>query len=145
MLPALDSFSFLVLLSLTAIDVYAGPTRMRQTGESSKFQTSSFDAKNLLGYAYWSVWWETHLKLTFSLLSERFYDDNSWLVGQKKKSGTGISIYKFLTDDETQQTSVLVIPKELWHEASLRIKCPQRGEPGHDYEKPVNWKKLGIL
>ncbi|KAJ3929290.1 MAG: hypothetical protein NXY57DRAFT_1040924 [Lentinula lateritia] len=179
MLPSLDSFSFLVLLSINAIGVYAGPTSMRKTGGSSKSQTSRFDAKNLLGYAYWSVWWETHLKLTFSLLTERLpgglpevFDDHGWFAQQRSvlsvpendprhstitalinqcgghHPGTDVTFYQSLMADgngQTQKTSVMLIPRVLWHQASLRIECPEPGQPGHDYEKPVNWKKLKII
>ncbi|KAJ3872637.1 hypothetical protein F5051DRAFT_421078 [Lentinula edodes] len=159
MLPSLNSFSFLVLLSLTAIGVYAGPTSVKK-GESSRSKASRFDSSKLLGYAYYSpntgmvgdspqvdIFHSYGTVPQYRKVCQKclVYDDNSWLVGQKKKSGTGISIYKSRVGDEAQKTRVLVIPKALWHEASLRIECPQQGEPGYDYEKPVNWKTLGIL
>ncbi|KAJ4474576.1 hypothetical protein C8J55DRAFT_518042 [Lentinula edodes] len=158
MLPSLNSFSFLVLLSLTAIGVYAGPTSVKK-GESSRSKASRFDSSKLLGYAYYSpntgmVGDSPQVDIfpsyrTVPQYAEKcqkclVFDDNGWV---KKNRGTGrFSIQKTLVDDETQQTqhtSVLIIPNALWHEASLRIECPQWGEPGYDYEKPVNWKRLG--
>ncbi|KAH7872936.1 uncharacterized protein C8R40DRAFT_406357 [Lentinula edodes] len=153
MLPSLNSFSFLLWLSLTAIGVFAGPTRK---GGSSKFNASGFDSSKLLGYAYYSskmgmVGNKPQIDIfpsygTVPQYAENcqkclVFDDNGWV---KKKT---------LVDDETyetQHTRVLIILNALWHEASLRIECPQRGEPGslytgYDYDEPVDWKRLGIL
>ncbi|KAJ4498977.1 hypothetical protein C8R41DRAFT_108547 [Lentinula lateritia] len=187
MLPSLDSFSFLVLLSINAIGVYAGPTSMRKTGGSSKSQTSRFDAKNLLGYAYWSpntgmvgdspqvdIFPSYGTVPQYREVCQKclVFDDHGWFAQQRSvlsvpendprhstitalinqcgghHPGTDVTFYQSLMADgngQTQKTSVMLIPRVLWHQASLRIECPEPGQPGHDYEKPVNWKKLKII